>query len=183
MSTGTLNSGTNWNESYTFSNSGTRSYVFLTKDSFADKNIQLDITVPSATPAFDGGALNNKGAQAVFTNMETSATNSSGIAILAQGSAGRDAVLYNGAVNGWVSAADNASASPAISSTLWNGTTYYATGVTLINGKSFNVTVPNGNQGTITFHFSVDNNGTRSSWRRSGSLTTTTGCSSRSARS
>jgi hypothetical protein len=33
------------------------------------------------------------------------------------------------------------------------------TGVTLTAGKQFNITVPNGENDTITFHFSVDENG------------------------
>lgn len=37
--------------------------------------------------------------------------------------------------------------------------TKYITGVTLTNGKQFNITVPNGSNGTVTFHFAVDNNG------------------------
>ena len=40
-----------------------------------------------------------------------------------------------------------------------NGNTQYLTGVTLTAGKQFNVTVPNGENDTITFHFSVDENG------------------------
>lgn len=123
-----------------------------------EKDIEIIIGAQEASPKFDGGALNSKGATAAFTNMTTSSTNTSGVAILAKGTAGRDAVLYNGAVNGWVTAADNASASAAVASSTWNGTTYYATGVTLTNGKQFDITVPNGNS-TITFHFAVDNSG------------------------
>ena len=96
---------------------------------------------------------------AAFTNMTTSSTDTSGIAIQAAGAAGRDAVLYNGAVNGWVIASDNASASAAVSTENWTGTTYYATGVTLGNGKTFDITVPNGANATVTFRFIVDASG------------------------
>ena len=37
--------------------------------------------------------------------------------------------------------------------------TKYITGVTLTAGKEFDITVPNGSSGTVTFHFAVDNNG------------------------
>ena len=130
-----------------------------TNNTYVNGNITLALSAKSESPNFDGGALNSKGASATFTNMTTSDTDTSGIVILAKGTAGRDAVLYNGAVNGWVSKSDNTSASAAVASSTWNGTTYYATGVTLTNGKSFNITVPNGSSGTITFTFSVDNNG------------------------
>jgi len=95
--------------------------------------------VATAEPAFDGGALNNKGATAEFTNVTTSNTNN-GISVLAKGTAGRDAVLYNGAVEGWVSKEDNATASAAVASSTWNGTTYYITGVTVPVDKPFSVT-------------------------------------------
>ena len=130
-----------------------------TNGCYVNGNIALTVNAKGASPAFDGGELNNKGASATFTNMTTSSSDTSGIAILAKGTAGRNAVLYNGAVNGWVSKSDNTSASAAVASSTWNGTTYYATGVTLTNGKSFNITVPNGSSGTVTFHFSVDANG------------------------
>lgn len=130
-----------------------------TNGNYVNGDIALTLNAKTATPTFDGGELNNKAATATFTNMTTSSTDTSGVAILAKGTAGRNAVLYNGAVSGWVTQSDNASASAAVASSTWNGTTYYATGVTLSNGKSFSVTVPNGSSGTITFNFSVDANG------------------------
>ena len=130
-----------------------------TNNKYVDGDIALTLSAKTASPSFDGGALNSKSASAAFTNMTTSNTDTSGIIILTKGTAGRDAVLYNGTVNGWVSKNDNASASAAVASSTWNGTTYYATGVTLTNGKSFSITVPNGSSGTITFHFAVDANG------------------------
>ena len=156
----TNDSGT-WKGTRTLSSSGNHTYRIKTSTTYVDKNIELTINAPAATPVVTGGGLNNKGATATFTNMTTSSTDTSGVAILAKGTAGRAAITYNGNVNGWVTA--NSGATPsgggAVSASTWNGTTYYATGVTLTNGKSFNITVPNGNSDSITFHFSVDDNG------------------------
>ena len=159
MSTLKNSTTTPWNETLMINKQSGSKVILSTENKYVSENIELTFDVKTASPSFDGGALNNKAATATFTNMETSTTNTSGISILAKGTAGRDAVLYNGAVNGWVTKNDNTSASAAIASSTWNGTTYYATGVTLTNGKSFNVTVPNGNGNSITFYFSVDSNG------------------------
>lgn len=148
-----------WNKTLTINKQSGAKVTLETATKYVAENIELTFDVKTATPAFDGGALNSKAATATFTNMTTSSSNTSGVVILAKGAAGRDAVLYNGAVNGWVTQNDNASASAAVASSTWNGTTYYATGVTLTNGKSFSVTVPNGSSGTITFNFTVDSNG------------------------
>ena len=94
----------------------------------------------TVTPAFDGGALTSKGASATGTNATLETTNNSGISILAKGTAGRAAVLYNGAVNGYVNVADNTTASAAVASSTWNGTTYYLKNVTLPKDKTFAVT-------------------------------------------
>lgn len=150
---------TPWHETLPINKQSGAKVTLETASKYVEENIELTFNVKTAFPEFDGGALNNKGATAIFTNMETSTSNTSGVAILAKGTAGRDAVLYNGAVSGWVTKNDDASALNAVASSTWDGTTYYATGVTLTNGKSFNITVPNGSNGTITFHFSVDENG------------------------
>ena len=130
-----------------------------TSQKYIQKNIVLNISAKPAAPSFDGGALNSKSASATFTNATTSATNTSGVAIQTKGTAGRDAVLYNGAVEGWVSKTDNATASAAIASSEWNGTTYYLTGITLGNSKTFDITVPNGTSNPVTFRFTVDASG------------------------
>lgn len=86
--------------------------------------------------------------------------NTSGVAIQAKGSANRDAVLYNGAAEGWISKADNDNALNASTSENWNGNIYYATGVNIGINKNFNITVPEGVDGsTITFPFTIDENG------------------------
>lgn len=110
-----------------------------TAGTYVPTNIELTMNVATAEPAFDGGALTSKGATATFTNVTTSSTNN-GISVLAKGTAGRAAVLYNGAVNGWVSKADDTTASAAVASSTWNGTTYYITGITVPVDKPFSVT-------------------------------------------
>ena len=110
-----------------------------TAGTYVPSDIALTMNIATADPVFDGGALNSKGATAAFTNVTTSSTNN-GISILAKGTAGRDAVLYNGAVNGWVSKADNATASAAVSSSTWDGTTYYITGINVPVDKPFTLT-------------------------------------------
>lgn len=148
-----------WKDTRSVSSSGNHTYRIKTNSTFVNKNIELTVNVPAASPSFTGGALNNKSASATFTNMTTSTSDSSsGVKIETHGGAGRTAVTYSANVNGWVNKSSGDTASSAVSST-WNGTTYYATGVTLGDGNQFDITVPNGSSGTITFHFSVDNSG------------------------
>ena len=110
-----------------------------TAGTYVPSNIELTMNVATASPVFDGGALNNKGATAEFTNVTTSSTNN-GISILAKGTAGRAAVQYNGAVDGWVSVVDDTVASAAVSASTWNGTTYYVTGINVPVDKPFSIT-------------------------------------------
>lgn len=145
---------------------GKRTGTLLTLETlgkYLDQKIELSLSAQSASPSFDGGALNSKAATATFTNLTTSATNTSGVEIQAIGAAGRDAVLYDGAVNGWVAASDNDPVSAAVATESWNGTKYYVTGVTLATPTtgthSFSITVPNGNESPVSFTFTVDANG------------------------
>ncbi len=158
MAQGTLVNGETLNGSFTLTKQSGSMLRLPLANKYVGKLIELTLNAQSASPAFDGGAITDKAATATFTNMTTSSTNTSGVAIQANGAAGRAAVLYDGDVNGWVSKADNAQAVVAASTESWTGTTYYATGVTLTAGKAFDVTVPNGNS-TVTFHFAVDANG------------------------
>ena len=116
--------------------------------------------IKTANPAFDGGALNSKAATATFTNVTTSTTNN-GISVLAKGTAGRDAVLYNGAVEGWVSKADNATASGSVSASTWNGTTYYITAITVPVNKPFAITTTADTELDSTSTLTVTNNAFR----------------------
>lgn len=147
-----------WKDTRGISSSGNHTYRIKTDSSYVDKNIELTVNVPAASPSFTGGVLNNKSASATFTNMTTSTSDSSGVKIETHGGAARTDVTYSANVNGWVNKSSGDVASSAASST-WNGVTYYATGVTLGSGNRFDITVPNGSSGTITFHFSVDANG------------------------
>ena len=151
--------------------------IYIPKATFKQNNAQVLVntagyvkvddqvpifTMPTITPTFDGGALNNKGATVTGTNVTLNdSSNTSGIVIQAKGSAGRDSVLYNGSAQGYINIADNtvANGMSTLAASEWNGTTYYLTGVELTAGKTFSITVPNGNAtDKITFVFAVDNN-------------------------
>lgn len=159
MASGTLINGATLNGTFTLNKQNNTLITLDTAGKYLQKAVQLTLNAQTASPSFDGGALNNKSATATFTNATTSATNTSGVAIQAKGAAGRDALLYNGAVEGWVSANDDAVASAAVASSEWNGTTYYLTGITLGNSKTFDITVPNGASSPVTFRFAVDASG------------------------
>lgn len=148
-----------WRKDISLTQRTNNTFSFLLENKFVDKNVELSISANSATPSFDGGELVNTNATATFTNATASTNDTSGIAVQTKGSAGVGAVTYDGAVNGWVNVNDDSVAKSAVSSNQWNGDIYYLTGVTLGNGKSFDITVPNGSSGTVTFHFSVDANG------------------------
>lgn len=154
----TLINGTTLNADITLTKQTGTKVVFDTDQKYVQKDIEINIAAQTATPSFKGGALNNKDATAAFTNMTTSTTNTSGVVIATSGQAGRAAIQYNGAINGWVSASNNGTAMSALSTDSWTGETYYATGVTLTNNKTFNITVPDGNS-TVTYTISVDNEG------------------------
>lgn len=97
-------------------------------------------SVGTATPAFKGGALTSTAATATsITNITTTATNT-GISFTPTGKAGRTAVLYDGAVEGWVSVANNTTASAAVSQTTWNGSPIYISGITVPKDKPFTLT-------------------------------------------
>lgn len=159
MAEGTLINGETWNGDFTLTKQAGTLLTLQTARAYIAKAIELTLNAQTASPSFDGGSLNNKSASATFTNMTTSSTNTSGIAIATTGSAGRSAVLYDGAVNGWVNAADDGTVLAASAAENWSGTTYYATGVTLTAGRAFDITVPNGSGTPITLHFAVDANG------------------------
>lgn len=121
------------------------------------------VPIKTATPAFDGGAVSGSVTNITGTNVTLSDTNN-GIAVTGAGTATRAAVLYNGAVSGWVTAADNATALAAQSTaTTLTAKTRYITGVNIPvpsgdTPNTFNVTVPNGASDVITFVFKVDKN-------------------------
>lgn len=140
---------------------GSNGNITITSAGYLPAN-EVIASMDTVTPTFKGGALNSKGASATGTNAILGTSNNSGISILAKGTAGRDAVLYDGAVSGYISASDNTVASAAVASSAWNGTTYYLKEVTLAKPSSgsreFGIKVPNGDS-TITFVFHVDSSG------------------------
>ena len=154
----TLVNGTTLNADLTITKQTGTKITFDTDQKYVPKDIEINLSAQTASPSFTGGALGDKSASATFTNMTTSTTNSSGVVIATSGGASRGAVTYNGAVDGWVTKTNGANALSAGSSENWNGTTYYATGVTLTNGTQFNITVPDGNS-TATHTISVDSEG------------------------
>lgn len=158
----TMNTTSNnlWELPITVNASGDIIKTLNTAGTFLDRNIGIKVSTPPATPAFDGGALNSKGATATFTNITTSTTNN-GISVLAKGTAGRNAVLYNGAVNGYVNVADNTTASAAVASSTWNGTTYYITKITVPKDKPFEVVTTADTALDSTSNLTITNNAYR----------------------
>lgn len=94
--------------------------------------------IKTATPAFDGGTLSG-GSTATGTNVTLSSTNN-GIKIQTAYTAASTAVLYDGAVEGWVSKANDAQALAAQNLSSTNGTAYYVTAVTVPKDVNFSVT-------------------------------------------
>ena len=163
MATGTLNDNTTLNETFTITKKDNTKLTLSTGTKYVDKNIEVTFNVRAASPSYTGGTPTN-GTATINTsasqNIEVESANNSGVKIALSGSAKRSAVTYNGGTSGWLEPTSGTTALAAESSnTSWSGSSYYVKGVTLTNGKSFYITVPNGNSGTITFHFSVDNSG------------------------
>ena len=132
-----------------------------TEKTFVTGDIVLNLSARSASPSFTGGAPSGTATFGTATNCVLSTTDTSGIAVTTSGTCSRAALTYNGAVNGWVTANSGATPNGAAASSAVNLTTQtrYLTKVTLTNNKTFQIEVPNGSSGTITFTFSVDNNG------------------------
>ena len=133
--------------------------TFDTDTKYVPKDIALTIDAQAATPKFDGGGVTGTPSGA-YTNATTSNSDTSGVKVVASAKYNRAAVLYNGAVNGWVNKADNAATEvTALSNqTLGTAETKYITGVDIKASKNFNITIPNGGT-TMTLNFAVDANG------------------------
>ena len=126
-----------------------------TNEQYVPANIELTLSAQQATPAFDGGAITSTSALIQVSNATVSTTtNSSNITIMPKAQSARTAVCYNGAVNGWVNASDDAVVIAADSEE-WNGSTYYLNGVNLPVSSSFSITTPDSN----IYGFSTDSNG------------------------
>lgn len=153
-----LTDSTNWTGSFTITSGSGKTVTLDTDKKYVAKDIAITMVPQVATPKFDGGTLSGN-ASGAYTNATTSTTDTSGVKVVANAKASRTAVLYNGAVNGWVNKADNAATEvTAISNQALTAETKYITGVDIKASKNFNITVPNGSN-TITFNFAVDANG------------------------
>lgn len=159
----TLTNSTNFTGSITITKASGTKVTLDTDKKYITKDIELTIDAQTATPAFTGGGVSGT-ASASATNASISdSTNNSGVSIVAAGSATRAQVTYNGAVGGWVTKTNGAEALAAGNATALTNKTYYINGVTIPIPSSgnniFNITVPNGNNDTITFVFKVDSSG------------------------
>ena len=153
-----LTESTNWTGSFTITSGSGKTVTLDTDGKYVAKDIAITMVPQAAAPKFDGGTLSGS-ASGAYTNATTSTTDTSGVKVVANAKASRTAVLYNGAVNGWVNKADNAATEvTAITNQALTAETKYITGVDIKASKNFNITVPNGSN-TITFNFAVDANG------------------------
>ena len=152
-----LTNGTNLTASIELQQQTGTQVKLHTDEKYIEKKIILSLSAQTATPSFDGGIITGN-AENSFTNATTSISNTSGVEVVASATASRTAVLYNGEVDGWVIASDNATASAAINNQALATDTQYITGVNIGASKEFNITVPNGDS-TVTLNFSVDANG------------------------
>lgn len=149
---------TNMSKDLTITSKNGLTITLDTDKKYITKDIVISMTPQAATPKFDGGTISGS-ATGTYTNATTSTSNTSGVTVVASAKASRTAVLYNGAVNGWVEKTDNAATGvKAISNQALTSETKYITGVTIGTSKNFNITVPNGDE-TITLNFAVDSNG------------------------
>lgn len=123
------------------------------------------IPITTQTPTLSGGGLTDKDLIVGATNVTTSSTNTSGIYISTQAQAGRAAIHYTNNIEGWVSASSLTppSGGEALAIDTWGAENYYLTGVNLqaptSGTRSFQITVPNGANDTLTFVFTVDASG------------------------
>ena len=151
---------TNMSKSLTITSSSGKSITLDTDKKYVTKDIVITMVPQAATPAFDGGTISGA-AEGGYTNATTSNSDTSGVKVVASAKANRTAVLYNGAVNGWVVKADNAGTGVnAITNQALTPETKYITGVTVNTSKNFNITIPNGTTTpNLTLNFAVDANG------------------------
>ena len=122
------------------------------------------IPITTATPAFDGGALSGN-STATGTNVTLSDTDN-GIKIQTAYTASRADVLYNGAVSGWVTKANDAVALAGQNKASTNGTAYYINDVTLTapssDTRTFSVVAPDKNSTNHTYLYTTDSTGNTS---------------------
>lgn len=154
-----IGSSQNYSISITPQYTSQEGYIAGTENDDAVSGDTQYLSIIEASPSFSGGTLASTGATATFTNSTVSDVDSSGIAIMTSAAATRTAVTYDTFNAGWLDKNPGDEALEAASATTWTGNTYYLTGVELTNNNEFEITVPNGEGNTITFHFAVDDNG------------------------
>lgn len=120
--------------------------------------------IKTASPSFSGGALSGKNASASATNaLISDTTNNSGIVIQASGTATRSAITYGSNTKGWIDKSSGDEAMPSGVAETWLGTSYYINGITIVSPESgtrtFAITLPNGENDTITLTVTVYANG------------------------
>lgn len=126
----TITTSASWEAAVTQS-AKTKTYHFNTASTYVDQDIDLKVTAKTGTISASAGAT--------ATNATLSDNNTSGISIVSTGSATIETA-------GWLSTSDSKT----------HTATNYITGVVLQPGKSFSITVPNGNEtDTITFTFTA----------------------------
>lgn len=120
--------------------------------------------IKRTTPVLSGGSIGNKKASATAVNASISdSTNNSGVKINTSGGATRGAVIYPYKTQGWVNISANQQAIAASNPITWSGTSYYINGVTIeppeTGTRTFDITLPNGDNDTITLTVTVYANG------------------------
>lgn len=129
-----------------------------TSSKYLDGPVELTLNAKADTVSVSGGDINAIASCSLSNTMSFSYTDTSGISITPQSSVTRGSVNANEYIDGWVVLGIGARLLDSSQKIVF-GPTMYVTGVTLTNGKQFDITVPNGSNSTITFHFSVDDNG------------------------
>ena len=149
-------SGTSSNKDVTITPQYTNTAGYIAAHSTAQSGTPAYYKIITATPAFDGGDLTG-GSTAEGTNITLSSTDN-GIKIQTKYTANRAAVLYNGAVSGWVSKADNAQALAAGSLSSTNGNAYYVRSVTVPVDVAFSVTTTADTTYDTSSYLTITNN-------------------------
>lgn len=146
--------------------------VLLTERKYLTKNVNIDLSAKKANPTFSGGEIIKHTAAAAVVNGTVNSTGASGVVITPFASAGISGVLYDGAVDGWVSKSNGAVAILDKNKVGWNGSSMYLTDVTLGTNKTFSVRTPTADSSIVGtaiietsainergYTFNIDNNG------------------------
>lgn len=130
----------------------------ITTAGYLPKNTVVT-NIATVTPKFDGGGL-TVSSSIDGSSVTLGTSNTSGISVSSTGSASRAAVLYNGAVNGYINIEDNAIALAGTTNnvTQASATTRYITAVTLPKDKKLSVTTAADTALDTTSDLTITNN-------------------------